>query len=169
MATLQQIFPKAKATTLTVLNNKVVLTAYNINTKLRKAALFAQLAHETGGFQWMHELGNNSYFTKYEGRMGNGVGEGAKYKGRGFIQLTGKNNYKAYGKRLGIDLLNAPALAEDPNIALQIACMYWNDHKLNHYADKEDIKAITKAINGGYNGLDDRIKLYKRFKQYYGI
>lgn len=169
MATLQQIFPNAVPGILSIFDNKLILNKYDITTKIRKAAFFAQLAHETAGFKYLHELGGASYFKKYDGRMGNGVGEGAKYKGRGLIQLTGKDNYRAYGKKLGVDLLNNPDLAAAPAIALEIACLYWNDRNLNRYADKEDIRAITRAINGGYNGLEDRIKYYNRFKQWYGV
>lgn len=167
--TLTQILPNAKPGTLSVVSNNIILSRYKINTGLRKAAFFAQLAHETGGFRWLHELGNDAYFKKYDGRMGNGIGEGAKYKGRGFIQLTGKNNYKAYGNRLKIDLVNKPWLAEDLKIALQIACLYWADHNLNAYADKKDMATITKRINGGLNGYEDRMNYYTKFMHYFGV
>jgi putative chitinase len=95
----------------------------------------------------------------YAGRMGNTVdGDGYRYRGRGPIQLTGKGNYTAFGKDMKVDVLNNPDLvATDKVTSLMSAIWFWNSHKLNTYADKGDIKTMTKLINGGYIGLDDRI------------
>lgn len=102
----------------------------------------------------------------YSNRMGNGdenSGEGWKYRGRGFLQITGKNNYIVLSKDTRIDFLNNPELLlEEPN-ALISALWYWNKHKLNELADKNDIKGITRSINGGYNGLEDRKKLFQKY------
>lgn len=92
--------------------------------------------------------------------------DGWKYRGRGIIQLTGRNNYKFYGEKLGIDLLNNPDLALSENIASDIACCYWIVRGLQSFARKADVKAVTKMINGGYNGLEDR---EKRFNKILGI
>lgn len=95
----------------------------------------------------------------YANRMGNGPessGDGAKYKGRGFIQVTGRQNYESITKELGIDFVNHPELLESLEYASLSAGWYWNKCKLNTYADKDDILTITKKINGGTNGLDDR-------------
>jgi putative chitinase len=103
----------------------------------------------------------------YEGRkdLGNTQpGDGKRYKGRGIFQLTGRANYKSYGDRLGLDLVATPELASDVMNAVKIACEYWTDKKLNDYADKDDVKMITKRINGGYNGLEDRERYLKRAK-----
>lgn len=105
----------------------------------------------------------------YANRMANGdeaSGDGWKYRGRGLIQLTGRDNYTRCGKSLDLDLVNHPEpLATDPTVAVQGAGWYWQTNKLNRLADQDDIKAITKAINGGYNGLEDREAILARAKK----
>lgn len=96
----------------------------------------------------------------YADRMGNGdeaSGEGFKYRGRGLIQLTGKDNYKACGAALGADLLNDPDQVSSPKYAALSAGWFWDKNKLNQYADANDMTTLTKRINGGTHGLDDRI------------
>lgn len=96
----------------------------------------------------------------YANRMGNGdedSGDGWKYRGRGLIQLTGKDNYKSCGNNLGLDLVNNPDLIiNDPEVNVKTACWFWKKNDLNSLADKDDITSITKRINGGINGLTDR-------------
>lgn len=104
----------------------------------------------------------------YANRMGNGnelSGDGWKYRGRGLIQLTGKNNYVACGKDLEVDLLKNPNWLETPEGAVNSALWFWNRNALNVYADFQDIKGMTKRINGGYNGLSDRILKYHKAKE----
>jgi putative chitinase len=100
----------------------------------------------------------------YGGRMGNGPessGDGYKYRGRGVIQLTGKDNYTACGKALDLDLLTDPdCVAENP-VAVLSAGWFWNTRRLNDWADKGDITTVTKKINGGTIGLADRKKHYE--------
>lgn len=129
-----------------------------------------QMAHESGGFRHTSELGSKSYFNKYEPgtrvgkRLGNtNPGDGYKYRGRGMIQLTGKYNYEQMGKKLGLDLVNNPDLAEKPSVAAMIALEYWKDRGLNRAADQNNIRGITKKINGGYNGLKDRQRYQNKF------
>lgn len=97
----------------------------------------------------------------YANRMGNGneaSGDGWKYRGRGLIQITGKNNYSQCAKDLNLDLIHNPDLIIlDPEINVRVACWFWNKNNLNQLADKDDITSITKKINGGTNGLDDRM------------
>lgn len=104
----------------------------------------------------------------YANRMNNGneaSGDGWRYRGRGLIQLTGKENYTKCGSGIGIDLVNSPEeLAENPDIAVKASCWYWDSRNLNKYADQDDIKAVTKRINGGYNGLEDRKEYLERAK-----
>jgi putative chitinase len=122
----------------------------------RFAHFFAQLAHESGGFRYMEEIASGQ---AYEGRadLGNTqVGDGKRYKGRGPIQLTGRANYREYGRRLGIDLESFPDIAAIPSLGILTACTYWTVKGLNALADADDILTITKKINGGTNGLDDR-------------
>ena len=96
----------------------------------------------------------------YGGRLGNSQDEGYKYRGRGIIQLTGKNNYKYYGKKLNIDLVNNPDLAKEPDTAIEIALLFWKEKECGLYAKLGDVKTVTKLINGGYNGLADRQKRF---------
>jgi len=126
---------------------------------LRMAHWLAQAAHETGGFVYMQELGGPSYFAKYDGRadLGNTQpGDGARYHGRGLFQLTGRANYKSYGETMGLDLIDEPDLAAQPDVGLWIACEYWKRKGLNALADADDVVGITRRINGGTVGLSDR-------------
>ena len=96
----------------------------------------------------------------YASRMGNGdeaSGEGWKYRGRGLIQLTGHDNYKACGEALGVDLLENPDLVATPQYAALSAGWFWDKNHLNTYADKNDMQGLTKKINGGTHGIEDRI------------
>lgn len=131
----------------------------------RAAAILAQIAHETGGFRYMIEQGRDSYFSRYDGRKDLGniyTGDGARFRGRGFIQLTGRANYERCGRALGIDLVQHPELAEQSGIAAMTLAWYWNEHDLNHYADRGDFLGLTRAINGGLNGLENREYYHER-------
>jgi putative chitinase len=95
----------------------------------------------------------------YANRMGNGAtesGDGWRYRGRGPIQVTGKENYQRYGRMVGVDLGGFPDLAATPRCGWMVAGAYWERNKLNAYADKGNFKGLTRAINGGLNGLEDR-------------
>lgn len=132
-----------------------------LNSKIRKAMFVAQLAHETGQFRWLKELGGKSYFDKYEGRLDLGntqEGDGYKYRGRGLIMITGRYNYEKYGKLLNINLLEAPDKALLPDVALLIAFKYWEINKLASLED--NVKKVTRKINGGYNGLAERTQFF---------
>lgn len=138
---------------------------FEITSYLREAAFLAQLAHESGELRYMEEIASGS---AYEGRkdLGNTQpGDGKKYKGRGPIQLTGRANYQKYGGLLGLDLINNPTIAATKEVGFRIAGEFWKLNGLNQLADQQDFKQITKRINGGYNGLDDRTKYYNRAKQ----
>ncbi|NQY12543.1 MAG: glycoside hydrolase family 19 protein [Henriciella sp.] len=108
----------------------------------------------------------------YANRIGNGdeaSGDGWRYRGRGFIQLTGRANYRFIGQRIGMDLEGNPdVVAADPVIALQVAANYWDSRNLNTVADTDDIYKVTRLINGGLNGIDDRIKLLGVAKSIWG-
>jgi len=99
----------------------------------------------------------------YGGRMGNGdesSGDGFRYCGRGLIQLTGRNNYTKFAESIGIAVEEVPALLETFEGAVKSACWFWKTNNLNQYADAGDILTMTKRINGGTIGLEDRIKHY---------
>jgi len=108
----------------------------------------------------------------YANRMGNGdeaSGDGWRYRGRGVIMLTGKGNYSTYGALLNVDLIDEPDLASTTLVAFIIAANFWDMHKLNTLADKQDIEGITKRINGGLNGLSDRKSRYERALKVLGV
>ena len=163
---------------------------FDINTPERIAAFIAQVGHESGNLRYAKENLNYSaeglvktfpkYFKDidttqyarnpeaiagrvYANRMGNGdeeSGDGWKYRGRGLIQLTGHDNYLNCGKGLDVDLINEPEYLETPDGAARSAGWFWNSRNLNALADAGDIKTMTKKINGGFIGLEDRIKHY---------
>jgi putative chitinase len=141
----------------------------NIQTPARIAAFLAQLAHESGEYRWMEELADGS---AYEGRedLGNThVLDGIRYKGRGPIQITGRFNYEACGKALGLDLIANPRLLTLPEYGTRSAVWYWNLHNLSQLADKDWFKTITRRINGGYNGLSDRRNYWDRNRSILGL
>jgi predicted chitinase len=146
---------------------------FEINTPARQAAFLAQLAHESAEFRFMEEIwGPTPAQRRYEGRrdLGNTQpGDGFRYKGRGPIQVTGRANYKRYGDMLGIDLVGNPQLAATPEVGFRIAGLYWRTNGINEMADRQDIVAVTRRINGGTNGLEDRKKYYERAKRVLGV
>lgn len=125
-------------------------------SSVRLAHLMAQLIHESGSFFYMEEIASGQ---AYEGRadLGNTqTGDGQRFKGRGPIQITGRTNYRTFGRRIGIDLERNPTLAAIPSIGLHVSLEYWKDRNLNALADADDLERITRKINGGLNGLADR-------------
>lgn len=98
----------------------------------------------------------------YSGRMGNGPGEGFAYRGRGMIQLTGKANYTTYGRLTGFDLVGNPDLLLQYGVSALVAGAFWQNHGLNAAAERGDVLTVTRVINGGTTGLDDRERLYQR-------
>jgi putative chitinase len=135
---------------------------FKIDTDKRIAAFMAQAAHETNGFKTLKEYwGPTAQQAGYEGRkdLGNTVkGDGKKFMGRGIFQITGRANYATYSKKMFADnrLLDKPELLELPEYAVLSALHFWNDRNLNKHADAGNFTALTKAINGGTNGLTDR-------------
>ena len=140
---------------------------YSINTKLRQAAFIAQILHETGSLRYTEEIASGEKYDtgRLAKRLGNTPqrdGDGEKYKGHGCIMITGKDNYEAVSKGLGVDFVSHPELLKEPCYAVQSACWWWTMHGLNRLADKKDFGAITKIINGGENGEKDREEYYSR-------
>lgn len=145
-----------------ILLRKAALGARMAGAEL--AAFMGQCAHESAKFTTTKEFSSGQ---QYEGRadLGNTQpGDGVKYKGRGFIQITGRANYTAAGKALGIDLVNHPELAERPDIATKVSIWYWNTRVKPRVANFANTKAVTKKVNGGVNGLQQRTKLTKSFQ-----
>ena len=139
----------------------VAMAQFGIDTPPRQASFLAQVAHESGQLLWLRELASGA---AYEGRsdLGNVVaGDGVRFKGRGLLQITGRANYAACGVALGLDLLAAPQLLEQPVAACRSAGWFWQSRGLNRLADAGDQERITRRINGGINGLAERLALYQ--------
>lgn len=142
-----------------------------IDTPLRLCHFLAQLAHESAHFQVTREFASGE---AYEGRqdLGNAQpGDGRRYRGRGLIQTTGRTNYREASDDIRAMIPDAPDFEADPVAleefpwALLSGISYWRRRNLNRHADRDDVRAVTRAINGGLNGLDDRIKYLRRTKQ----
>ena len=136
-------------------------------------AFLSQCAHETLDFKHMKEIGGSLDFRKYDPKyaprkakqLGNkDIGDGAKYKGRGYIQLTGRENYKKAGAALGLPLEKHPELVEKPEVAAKVAVWYWKNRVAPNVDSFKDNKAVTKTINPGMKHLDQRADKLKSFQ-----
>lgn len=128
------------------------------------AAFMGQTAHESDNFKTTKEYSSGQ---QYEGRKDLGnvhPGDGVKYKGRGFIQITGRYNYTQAAKDLGIDLVNHPELAERPDVAAKVTWWYWKNRVRPNVGNFENVKQVTKTINPGLRGLEKRKTATKDFK-----
>lgn len=142
---------------------------YAINTPLRMAHFLAQLFHESGCLHYSEEIADGK---AYEGRedLGNKLpGDGKRFKGRGLIQITGRLAYVNYGMHLGINIQDTPELVGSPSYATDSAAWFWSIFKkdkagksLNDMADEDLFLRITYFVNGGFNGIEDRLKNLKR-------
>lgn len=178
-AQLRQILPLAKPAAVQAFLQPLIdaMAAHDINTPARQAAFLAQIGHESGQFNFLRELGSNAYLAKYDtgqlaARLGNtpaADGDGQRYRGRGLIQITGRDNYLDCGKALGVDLLKTPEVLEDPVFAALSACWFWNERRLSALADKGAFDAITLKINGGQNGRADRRAIWMRARKVLGV
>jgi putative chitinase len=145
---------------------------FNITSPLRIAHFFAQLAHESGGFRYVEEIASGAAYDtgKLAIQLGNTPekdGDGQKYKGRGYIQITGKANYKAYrdsGFCNGDVVAHPEWLCNSPG-RMKSAMWFWWKNGLNKLADTDDVRAVTRKINGGYNGLSDRMYYLRKAKK----
>lgn len=171
-----------------------ILNKYGVNTHLRRAHFWGQIQHESGckaiaenlnysatglvkTFPKYFNVGLSKEYERkpdkianlvYANRMGNGdekSGDGYKYRGRGFVQITGKDNYNQLSKDTGIDFVSNPDLLLEEANALISALWFWNKRGLSKYADKDDVVSITKLINGGLNGLEDRKENVEELKK----
>lgn len=149
---------------------------------MAKAAIMAQCYHETGGFKVLVEQGPKDYFRKYDpdkrsdaAKMGNTqIGDGYKYRGRGFIQLTWKNNYIAAGQYIKADLQNNPDLAMTKEIAAKLVIWYFNKQRPTVGKNNKwgDCLEVSRAVNGRVKvprGYDERVAAFNRYKKKYGI
>lgn len=142
------------------------ISFYHIDQPIKLQMFLAQTGHESAQLRHSEELASGE---AYEGRKDLGnieVGDGKKYKGRGLIQLTGRDNYQKLSDAFGVDFINHPELLKEPEWAVRSACWFWESKNLNSISFYGDFKKVTKIINGGYNGLEDRLRLYELAKQY---
>ena len=134
------------------------LSAYGIDTLPCQIATLATVGTEVGSFTPINEFGGSAYFKKmYEGRKDLGnvrAGDGVRYHGRGYIQLTGRANYRTYGEKLGVPLERKPDLALRPDIAAKVLAAYVNDHGIAKLAASGDWQGVRRAVNGGLNGWE---------------
>lgn len=144
-----------------------------ITTPARQAAFLAQAAHESGGFHHVREIwGPTPTQQRYEGRVDLGntqPGDGSRYRGRGPFQVTGRANYRAAGKALGADLEAFPQLLEGAELGARAAAWFWQTRGLNELADAGDFESITRRINGGLTGYDDRAARWAVAKNALGV
>lgn len=140
------------------------------------AAFLAQCHHETLDFQRMTEIGGSLDFRKYDPKyapkkarvLGNvKPGDGARYKGRGYIQLTGRYNYRIAGKALGLPLEQKPELVEKPEVAAKVAVWFWKQRVQPSVNNYNDVRSVTLPINPGLNGLQDRKQTFSDYKDFY--
>lgn len=138
---------------------------FGITTPARQAAFLAQVGHESGQLQYVREIASGAAYdtgtlAKRLGNTPEADGDGQRFKGRGLIQITGRANYAACGAALGLGLLTRPELLEIPINACRSAAWFWKTNGLNELADAGDQVRITRRINGGTNGLADRLALF---------
>ncbi|MEC4865712.1 MAG: glycoside hydrolase family 19 protein, partial [Jaaginema sp. PMC 1078.18] len=140
---------------------------YDILDKQVLIGLLATIRVETGGFRPINEWGGEKYWRRYEGRrdLGNTQsGDGVRYHGRGYVQLTGRANYRSYGQKLGVDLEGNPELALDPGVSAQVLACYFKDRGVHQAAKAGDWRRVRKLVNGGYHGWDVFSKYIERAK-----
>lgn len=164
---LQAIYKEAPASLIEEFIEPLnqTLEKYQIDTPVRCQMFLAQIGHESAELRYLEELASGE---AYEGRhdLGNTeVGDGVKYKGRGLIQITGRNNYVLCSLALDLPLLEKPELLALPGPGTLSSGWYWNNNNLNSYCDKNDFIGLTKHINGGLNGYDNRLRLFNLAKE----
>lgn len=139
---------------------------YGIEGKLRETAFLATIAEESGELQYTREIWGPTPAQKtYEGRIDLGntePGDGRRFKGRGLISITGRDNYRKASQALGIDYVTNPEAMQYPEEATRTACWWWQAHGLNDLADLPDFRAVTRRVNGGLTHIDRREAFYER-------
>lgn len=139
---------------------------YEITTLIRIWSYLSQIGHESGQLRYSEEIASGK---AYEGRkdLGNTeIGDGIKFKGRGSIQITGRFNYEKLTNYFGVDFIQEPELLKTPEWAIKSSLWFWKIKGLNEIADTGDFEKLTRRINGGLNGLKDRLEIFERCKKY---
>ena len=163
---LEQIMPHARGRAARFAEPlRHAMTEFDITTPHRIAAFLAQIAHESGELRYVRELASGDAYERRADLGNTEPGDGRRFKGRGLIQITGRDNYRKCGEALELDLVEQPELLEKTVIACRSAAWFWKCRGLNELADAGDFRAITKRINGGYNGYQERLAYYARAQQ----
>jgi putative chitinase len=147
---------------------------FGITTPQRQAAFLAQVCHESGSLRYTREIASGAEYDVGAKAVALGNtpvddGDGERYKGRGLLQITGRTNYARCAAALNMDLIDNPALLEAPAAAARASAWWWREHGCNELADQNLFGTLCKRINGGYNGLDDRIKHWVRIRKVLGL
>lgn len=144
---------------------------YEVINPKREAGFFSQTIHESASFTATKEFASGAAYEDRESLGNVFPGDGKKFKGRGYIQITGRTNYTAVSKHIFGDdtLIKNPDLLATPKYAMQSALWFWKDRGLNALADKQFFQTITQRINGGLNGFADRIHFYNLFCKEFGL
>lgn len=138
-----------------------------INNRARICHFLAQILHESGELRYTEELASGEEYEDRADLGNNRPGDGVRFKGRGLIQLTGRANYRAYSYFTGQNFLDNPkAISELPH-SVGVAVWYWTTRRLNSLADAGDFEGITRAINGGLNGMENRWRYLNRLMTYW--
>lgn len=167
-ADLKKLAPQGKDAILSALVSNLAQAAAQfgiLKSRLTLCHFLAQTAEESDGFRTTVEYASG---REYEERKDLGnihAGDGVRFKGRGIIQLTGRANYSIAGSKLNLPLLDNPALAADPAISVRTACYYWQSRDIEQVAATDDIRKVTRLINGGTRGLDTRTAYYNRARR----
>jgi putative chitinase len=130
---------------------------WEIDTPTRQQHFIAQCAHESDHFATTREYASGAAYERRKDLGNLYTGDGKKFRGRGLIQLTGRANYAAASRALDRDFISAPDLVERFPAAADVSGWFWQTHGLNELADKDDVKAVTRRVNGGLNGLESRV------------
>lgn len=145
------------------------MDTFHIDTPNRRAGFLAQVCHESGSLRYTRELADGMAYELRADLGNTQPGDGPRYKGRGLLQVTGRANYHACAVALDMDLIAHPELLEVPDGAARSAGWFWSAKGLNQYVDSDRFGSLCKAVNGGYNGLDDRIQHWLRARRALGI
>ena len=174
LVTAEQFYEIAPQTSLSKLTPlvaplNIALVKYNITTPLRICHFLAQMYHESDGFNASEEYASGADYEWRDDLGNTQEGDGVRFKGRSFIQITGKYNYQDFSNYLGVDFISNPELLATPEYAWLGAGWFWDTRNLNNLADQDRFRDITIRINGGTNGLDCRFEALGRAKRVFGI
>jgi putative chitinase len=130
---------------------------YKIDTPLRQQHFLAQCAHESDHFQTTQEYASGAAYERRKDLGNTQKGDGPRFKGRGLIQLTGRYNYTQAQREFGQPFVDKPEMVERFPWAANVSGWFWHKNEINKHADRDDVRSVTKVVNGGLNGLDSRV------------